>query len=295
MHSGPGIRLSSLAGLALMASSLAFAGNTTISVSDRSDINDCSGISVKYDGQAAQRAEQTFTLPKTSNPVRVIAAQNGGVHVRGWDGNDYQVIACKAAAADVAIDQVQARASGSEVTATGPESGEWLVYFIVRAPRDASMELQATNGGIGLNRVSGTFRVNTTNGPISIKNPSGHIEAKADNGPISFSGDQGDLNLTARNGPISVTLAGTRWQGTGLKAATVNGPVSLSLPRNYGSGVVVQASRHAPVSCDRDICGDQGSTWENDKRIELGTNPVIHLSTTNGPVSVAPPEKKGKL
>ena len=35
--------------------------------------------------------------------------------------------------------------------------------------------------------------------------------------------------------PLTVTLAGTSWEGTGLDATTVNGPVNLRIPRDYNA------------------------------------------------------------
>ncbi len=177
---------------------------------------------------------------------------------------------------------------GNELTASGPADRRSVIYFLVRAPRGADLNLEASNGEIAVHNVSGTIVANTTNGPISIKQSSGTITADAQNGPINLAGGAGTVKLRARNGPIGVKLSGSAWDGS-IDAHTENGPISLKLPRDYRSGVVVESDGHSPFSCRAEACRQALRTWDDDdaRRVELGSGAtVVRMSTHNGPVSV---------
>ena len=83
-------------------------------------------------------------------------------------------------------------------------------------------------------------------------------------------------------------LKGDSWKGSGLEADAQNGPLSLRLPKNYQSSVLLESNGNSPMSCHASVCDDARKTWDEDhRRIEFGSAPaVIHLSTVNGPISV---------
>jgi DUF4097 and DUF4098 domain-containing protein YvlB len=134
--------------------------------------------------------------------------------------------------------------------------------------------------------LAGKLEVHGQNGPFSIKHSAGEINAEVVNGPISYSGEGGDVRLHAQNGPVSVSLAGTSWTGKGLEAGSTNGPLSLDLPRNYGSAVLVKTRGYSPFSCSR--CQDARKDFDDSgKGVQFGNgDPVVRMSTVNGPVSV---------
>jgi hypothetical protein len=136
--------------------------------------------------------------------------------------------------------------------------------------------------------VDGKITARATNGPISVADCSGEVDIAATNGPISFSGTGGKLRLHTENGPISVALNGPTWNGDGLVADAVNGPLTLRLPSGFQSSFLVESSEHSPMSCAASICSDTRRTWDDDiRRIQYGNgDPVIRLSTKNGPISV---------
>ena len=68
----------------------------------------------------------------------------------------------------------------------------WMAVFLVHAPRDASLDLEARNGPIEVRGVNGSVKLRATNGPIAIAQCGGSVEAHTTNGPISFSGDRGE-------------------------------------------------------------------------------------------------------
>jgi hypothetical protein len=272
----------------------------SISIDDDEEISRCDQIRVTFDDEGAARAEEAVPVAGLRS-LRVDAARNGGIHVTGWDRSDYSVTACKAAMSlGTTLNSVHARVDGDKVTAEGPgDNDDWVVYFLVRAPRGASLTLHSSNGGISLAHVNGTVTASAHNGPISLKESGGSIDARTQNGPISLTGGSGRVKLDAQNGPISVKLSGNDWIGEGLDARTQNGPLELRLPSTYRAGVVVESDGRSPFSCKGAACRAAKRSYDNEgdddednfggrlRRVELGgATAVVRMSTVNGPVSV---------
>jgi hypothetical protein len=270
----------------LLLAGTVMAGGISIDNMD-GDLNDCSQLRVTIDHRPAMRSEEIVNVGALRSLV-VRAPENGGIHVVGSDSAGYEVKACKAAAFDDALADIKVRVTGNEVTAEGPDRGRWMVYFLVRAPRGATLDLRSHDGPIALQNVNGTVTARAVNGPISVKKSSGTLDINTENGPISLDGGSGTTKLNAQNGPITVKLRGTEWKGS-LDAHTDNGPVALKIPGSFRSGVVVESQGHGPVSCRAEACREARRTWddEHSRRIELGSGPTtVRLSTVNGPVSV---------
>ena len=256
----------------------------------------CADVRVRSSGQIAQAAE-SFTLAKRETSVLAVhALENAHIRVRGWDRPDYSVEACKiAAAADSSkasqiLKDVAVTRTGSRFSASGPSaSGDrWLVVFIVHAPKAASLDLETENGPIEVSDVGGTLKTRVANGPVSIDNCSGTIEAHAANGPVSFAGGGGDVRIDTGNGPISLKLSGESWNGPELDARTVNGPLSVAVSGSFRSGVRIETTGAAPLSCGLDACRHVLTDATGAHRVlQLnGSKATVRLSTTNGPVWV---------
>ena len=292
-----------------MAGTPVFAGggrNVSVTTNRGGPIDRCDQIRVTFDDEEAARSEQELTLPRSRDPLRLHVGENSGLWVQASDRRDFSIRACKAASSPEYLDRISVSFADGRFAASGPDKREWMVYLLVSAPRDAALDLEASsgplsvrgtsgsveartiNGPLSFHETSGTIRARAENGPISLKGCSGDVQAEAVNGPISVSGSGGDLRLTTRNGPISVELVGNRWEGAGLVAKAVNGPLSLQIPEDYRSGTVVEMSGSSPVSCRARACAQGRKTWDEDsRRIEFGdSTPVVRLSTINGPVSI---------
>src|SRR5262249_42580825 len=104
--------------------------------------------------------------------LRVHAETNGGVQVWGWDKDTYSVTACKIAdasedEADELIRGIRVSIENGEVSASGPSHREhWSVFFLIRSPKAATVDLDATNGPVSLYSVDGKLNARATNGPI---------------------------------------------------------------------------------------------------------------------------------
>lgn len=252
------------------------------------DVGDCGSYDISIDGQKAVRAEETVPAAGLSS-LRVHSDRHGGVHVIGWDQAQYSVTLCKAAASSAGLAGIQATLSGNDLSVKGPDSSDWMASFIIRVPKNATIDVDTRNGPISFRDVVGTVTANAVNGPIALKGSSGTINATTQNGPISLGDGSGTVKLHAHNGPVSVKLASTSWNGS-LDAQTDNGPVSLKIPHGYQSGVLVESSGRGPFSCQADVCNDNSrGTFADDRprRVQLGNGAtVVHLSTVNGPVSI---------
>jgi hypothetical protein len=276
-----------LASLAL-AQRPAAAHDMKVSVRSGHEVRTCDDLEVTFDDRPAVTAVDKLTAPGTQK-LTVHGSRNGGVYVFGGARTDFAISACKAAPASAggsSLEQVRASLSGGTLTATGPGSDDWVVYFIVDGPTRAELDLQVTNGPMHVAHISGATTARAQNGPIKLLDLGGRVSARTENGPIAYEGGSGTIDLQAQNGPLTVRLAGSKWADGSLTASAQNGPVKLQLPRGFASGVRVRSSQHSPWKCQG--CGDGRRTWDDSSRsVELGSGPVaVTLSTVNGPVAV---------
>ena len=268
----------------------------SISTPDGEDFTSCDQIKIETnDHRNVARSEEDFTVTRAAaSPLRVHLGHGNGVFVRGWDRDDYSVRACKGAVPESEsggaemLKRISVRMEGGDVRVEGPSGDDWFVFILMQAPKNAALDLSSVNGAVGLYEVSGKISAHAENGPVSLKHCTGDIEAGTQNGPVSFSGSGGHLHLRTDNGPIDVSLEGRTWNDGELEAHDSNGPLSLRIPPDYESGVVVEASGYSPMHCSSDACSQAQRTWDdNARRIEFGHKPVVvRMSTVNGPVSV---------
>lgn len=269
-------------------------------------IEECRQLRITFGDVDAARAEETFTVASSRGGLRLRAPSNSGIFVHGANRSDVAVTACKAAAEPEDLARISVSSDNGDLQARGPEGRDWVVHFIVRAPRSEGLDLEVSNGPLAVRGMTGSVTVRAQNGPVSLVDSSGQIQAEAKNGPISLkectgtvqaiavngpvsvSGSGGDVNVSTQNGPISVRLSGSQWSGK-LDAQARNGPLSLSIPDGYSSPVRVESSGRSPFQCRAKACDDARKNWTDDSRtVDLGSSgsPVVRLSTVNGPVSI---------
>jgi hypothetical protein len=247
------------------------------------------------DEQRTYRGQEEQTLPATVNSITVHGVKNGGILVKGWDRNETHVLMCKYAAADddatgqARLSAIKLQISGGDITATGPEGERWSVHFFIQTPKNLAMKLETYNGPMKIENTAGDVEAHTTNGPLSLRTVSGTVRATAQNGPIEVVDSAGNINVSAQNGPLRVKLNDNRWNGQGLEASTHNGPLDVRVPENYQSGVDVEATGAGPFSCDLQDCDNVKASkpWDRDKRVHIGGQTAVHVSTVNGPVRIS--------
>jgi len=238
---------------------------------------DCSRVSFDREYETARAVRHT-TVPLAVGRLDVHPDVNGGVRIERGSGGTYSITACIAASApnfadaQAAADSVRLEIDGSRVRTTAPD-GNWLhnwnVQFVIEAPAGADMSVE------------------TRNGPVALDDVSGHFDVRAQNGPISVHGGQGEVDVETQNGPVSIELSGRRWDGH-LTAHANNGPLHVTVPADYSSGVEISSSRHSPWSCAGSACGGTRDWDDRSHSLRLGSDPVVvKISTNNGPVSVS--------
>lgn len=273
------------------------ARNRGFNLSIDGDAESCADLKVRSNNGEIAQASESFSLPKSEAPILELnAAEHGHIRVRGWNRADYAVETCKIAvsetraAAEQMAKSIAISHSAGRISFTGPvsDTGNWTAFFIIHAPKDANLDLEARNGPIEVRDVSGVIKVRAANGPVAIKDCAGVIEAHTTNGPIAFSGDRGEVRLNAQNGPIALKLSGDAWNGSQLEARTLNGPLFLTLAENFRSGIRLETSGHSPVSCSAAPCRNAWTGADRSSRtLQMnGGSDTVRISKENGPVAV---------
>jgi hypothetical protein len=257
----------------------------------QTDGENCSPRNIRFDDAPAVVEKQVIEAGNLRSLK--VSVSHAPISVRGGNANGYTITVCKAAAVASDLAAIHVTLEGGELKASGPKHGDWTVQYQIAVPRGADLDLEASNGPIALRDVDGTVVAKASNGPISLSNLSGNVDVTTVNGPVSINGGSGSMKVRASNGPLSVDLEGRSWVGGELDAATKNGPLTLTLPRNYGSGVTVASNGRGPVSCRAEGCNRGWRTTSDDdgndepRTIELGSGaPAVHLSTVNGPITI---------
>lgn len=262
---------------------------------------DCARHNMMFGDYEVARAEQFVTVPVTGAALDIRPESNGGVQIERGTGSSFGITACVGAGArtrgeaQAAADAVRLVIEGSRVRVAGAGvSGgrnhiqSWSVQLIVTAPEGTSIDVETSNGPIGVAGFSGKLTARASNGPISLDEVIGSVNTRASNGPISVSGSRGEFDIETANGPIDVRLSGRRWDGH-LTARASNGPLTLRVPAGYQSGVEITSSNHSPWSCRAAACvGVNRDRDDRTRSLRLGADPVVvRLSTVNGPVTIA--------
>lgn len=275
--------------------------STSISTGPEKTITECGQVRMRIgDGETA-RSQLAQTIPRSSvSTLQVGSSRHGGIHVQGWNRDEYSITACLAAGGDNAteaqtlLEQVKLSVQNGKVILEGPNPHDWMAFLLIQAPNGAVLDLESNNGPIGVSDFSGNIQARNNNGPITFHDVTGQVRAEVENGPITVDGSGGDFRLRARNGPLTIELAGNQWSGGELEGSTQNGPLTLTVPESYLSSVRVDASKHSPVECKAIQCKQAVRTWDRPTVIEFGgSTPVIRLSTINGPVTITSPRSKG--
>lgn len=207
--------------------------------------------------------------------LTVDGMRNGGVTIVGWDRDSLHVISRIRVedrdgrdARDIAS-RVRTTISGSTVRVEGLHDmgrGSWNVNLVIYTPRRSDVDAETSNGPMSVEDVSGDLRVRTSNGPLALRNVGGTVYARTS------------------NGPLDISLAGSRWQGSGLDARTSNGPLTLRIPDGY-SAHLEAGTTNGPLSLGFPVTvvGRIGKEISTD----LGSGgPTIRAFTTNGPLSI---------
>jgi DUF4097 and DUF4098 domain-containing protein YvlB len=289
-------------GVVLMYAGEYRASNISTTSYENATSDNCSDHFQLHQGEFATVVSGEETRMIANQPLSIRAEKNGGIRVTTWDGPEFSVKLCKQVAADnesearKILDETKLAVEGPAVSVAapdGPNHSNVATLLLVKAPRDASVNLKVKHGGASLYRFSGTAEAETTNGGISLKNSTGKLTVRAKNGGVSIRDCGGDVSATVANGGVSIALP-ERWEGKGLEAHTQNGGLSISIPENFSSGLEVVTAEHVGLVCRGTACQNAQKTSANGRQtLRLGSGePQIRATTQNGGVVIKDLERE---
>jgi len=264
-----------LLGAGLLACAAALPSPVNAQRTDAEWLENCRSNSSRWDDGRSRFCEVREESLRAGGTLTVDGGQNGGATIRGWDGDQVrvsariQVYAPTEARARELARQVTVRTTGSHVRAEGPEQSRgtgWSVVYDIQVPRRQDVS------------------VVTRNGPLAVEDVRGRMTLRASNGPVSLRRVGGTVHARVQNGPLNVVLDGDRWNGDGLDAESVNGPVTLVVPRTYSAQLEV-GNVNGPVNVDLPL--PEGFRSGRHLKTTLGGGGApVRVVTTNGPLTV---------
>lgn len=214
---------------------------------------------------------------RSTGSVDINPGANGGIAIEGWDRDSVDISirveagAASAAEAKALAADVEVSASGGKIRIDGPSTGRresWSANLVVRVPKKTNVDAQATNGPIEVADVTGTMRLRTTNGPVGLD------------------GVGGDVRARLQNGPLTVALSGKEWEGAGLDAESVNGPVTLTIPDDYNADLET-GTVNGPMESRRPLTVTFSGRMKSRIQTKLGKGGApVRVVTTNGPLTI---------
>ncbi len=269
--------------------------SSTVTMNDDSASDDCREHLRVYNDEyrASVRDEESKTIP--NQPLTITAEHNGGIQVTTWDKPEVSLKLCKQIAID---DENEGRRlladthleiNGSKISIHAPDENHHSLgtVLLVKAPRNADLNLTVHNGGVSLTNFTGTAEAHAENGGISFRRSTGKLTAEAQNGGISIKDCGGDVSAKVENGGLSLALA-DRWEGKGLEAHARNGGLVVSVPKTFAGGLEVVASEHTSIVCKDNACDAGERTWDSGHKLFRmgGTNPQVRATTENGGIVI---------
>lgn len=290
-----GLALPLSVGLLLQADQRDHSRNTTLTLNDDVANDNCSDHLRMSDDdfRTNLRDEEVKTI--SNQPLTITAEQNGGIQVSTWEKPEVGLKLCKQVAVNDEAEgrkllaETRLEINGSKISIHTPEGNRHSLgtLLIVKAPKDANLNLSVHNGGVSLSNFIGTAEAHAENGGISFRKSSGNLKAIAQNGGVSIKDCGGDVNAQVENGGLSIALP-ERWEGKGLEAHAHNGGLVVSVPKTFSGGLEVAASEHTSIICKDEICKAGERTWDNGHKLFRmgGVNPQVRASTENGGIVI---------
>ncbi len=212
--------------------------------------------------------------------------------------------------------ETETDAAGARVSVVLPENYHWRASISVSiegvVPRNCSLDLETSNGGIGVQGIDGNVEArtsngaveaqdikgnadmwtsnggikgedvggsvfaDTSNGSIQLERVGGPVNASTSNGRVTITDAQGDIRCHASNGDIEL-----RKVVANARAGTSNGGITCQLPAD-ASAKVSAATTNGKVGSDFPL-----SIRRSRLSGKIGDGKyLIELRTSNGNISV---------
>jgi hypothetical protein len=199
------------------------------------------GCDVAFSGFREEETDTwTRSYPLAAGGRVEIGNTNGFIEVTTGSGQNVDVRAVRVARAsskERAKELLSKSTIREEVSAdlvklrTERPQGGWNhgggieVRYTVTVPASAHVDLQTTNGRIGVTNVTAGVKAGTTNGEIEGRNLSGAVKASTTNGSVDLelASLSGDVEVSTTNGEVKVRVPAdakatisTRWTNGGV-------------------------------------------------------------------------------
>jgi hypothetical protein len=207
--------------------------------------------------------------------LKVVASQEGGVSIRGWNRPYARLVVCRYAVAHNKsqalrlLGNIEVTYNDGQIAAQGPplnETQAWWANMILYVPRRASVDVRAENGGVAIRNMGGNVTAFATSGGISVAKSSGRVKISTNSGGITIESVTGQVEASSREGAIALRLPAT------------------GLPR------VEAIAAGNEILCTLDGCQTGLVHWgANRRQLRIGDGvPDIRLSTTAAPIIIQP-------
>ena len=205
--------------------------------------------------------------------LRVVASEEGGVSIRGWNRPYARLIVCRYAVAHTKsqairlLGMINVSNAKGEIAAYGPpidDAQAWWVNMLLYVPRRASVDVRALNGGVAIRNMSGNVVAQATRGGISVAQSSGHYKISTHSGGITLE------RVTGR-----------------IEAQSNDGAIALKLPATDTPNVEAKIADGGEILCS--LRGCEGGLTPDRKLLRMGDGaPEIRLSTKAAPIIIGP-------
>jgi hypothetical protein len=206
--------------------------------------------------------------------VRVSAAPEGGLSIRGWNKSDARLVICRYAVANTkahaarVLQAITVKSRNGEISASGPQMDStqaWWVNMTLYVPRRASIDVRAANGGVAIRNLSGRVTAFATTGGISVAQSSGHYSISTETGGITLDRVTGLIDASSRDGAIAFKVA------------------SSAMP-----SIEAKIADGGRILCTLKGCEEALATARN--RLKLGAEgvPDVRLSSSGGSIWIGP-------
>ena len=155
----------------------------------------------------------------------------------------------------------------------------------VEIPEGLDLELYAVNGGIDVDGRYGTLKAGTENGTMIVRGTAGSLQLVSVNGTLDADLDRldGSSSFSTVNGRQDLAFAAGN---PSIRATTVNGTVSLTLPYVY-SGWLDASVTNGGVSCDIPLTETEEYTSTRIRgQLGEGGPRVVELRAVNGGIQI---------
>lgn len=208
--------------------------------------------------------------------IRVTAAPEGGLSIRGWNKPNARLIVCRYAVASNkahatrVLDSITVSHAKGEIAARGPQidsTQAWWAHMILYVPRRANVYVRAANGGVAIRNMSGRVTAHASSGGISVAQSSGRYTITTDTGGITLDRVTGAVDASSREGSIAYKI--------GVK----------DVP-----SIEARTASAGHILCTLKGCESELGSWAANRtllRIGNGT-PAVRLATSGSSIFIGP-------